>query len=313
MAASRRPFQFSWNKGTKCLLSGFIFSSNNLLDVSRTAEELSQLSLDTENAMEKGKARYAVPVKKVTFKRQKLAEEEENGSHLLADNGTGARSMRSRSTDSLSWTPKSKDATLRVNRKAKPLGRNDSSSSSRHNATDLSVASMLNAHEGLISSSTPLAIGSLAGFFRANSSTPKTNNESFICSTIFGQNDELLAAVDLSNIVSQSCEGSEGKEPTKAEDKGINGPSGYGSEQTGFCCRERSSCKDLQLALQKRTNSMACPWRWKSCSHSTGELTSCMVSTMFSMQHSIWGLVGGGTPVSVVVRPLWKSCPIVQG
>ena len=74
--------------------------------------------MDTENAMEKGKARYAVPVKKVTFKRQKLAEEEENGSHLLADNGTGARSMRSRSNDSLSWTPKSKDATLRVNRKA---------------------------------------------------------------------------------------------------------------------------------------------------------------------------------------------------
>ena len=46
-----------------------------------------------------------------------------------------------------------------------------------------------------------------------------------ICSTSCGQDDELLAAVDLSNIVSQSCEGSEGKEPAKAEDKVINGPS----------------------------------------------------------------------------------------
>ena len=179
--------------------------------------------MDTENAMEKDKSRYAVPVKKVTFKRQKLAEEEQNGSHLLADNGTGARSMRSQSNDSLSWTPKTKDTTLRVKRKAKPRGRNDSSSSSRHIATDLSVASMLPGHEGLIGKSTPLGIGPLDGSFRANSSTLKTNNASFISSTSFGQDDELLAAVDLSNIVSQSCEGSEGKEPAKAEDKVING------------------------------------------------------------------------------------------
>ena len=84
---------------------------------------------------------------------------------------------------------------------------------------------MLPGREGVIGSSTPLAIGSLAGILRGNSTTPKTNNASFISSTRFGQDDELLAAVGLNNIVSQSCEGSEEKDPAKAEDKGINRPS----------------------------------------------------------------------------------------